>query len=92
MVNHANGSEIFLPHMAAGALCWVFPVRSRGIEDGVDVYVDVVERTTIIERKLAGYSRHDSRGCLRVPTLLVRMCGFPWEVGMRIYDRYSRLV
>jgi 2-dehydropantoate 2-reductase len=50
MVNHAHGSEHLFAALGRERVVLGFPSAAGGIENGVDVYVDVAEQPTSIER------------------------------------------
>lgn len=50
MVNHANGSEHLFAALGRARVVLGFPSAAGGMEAGVDIYVDVKEQPTSIER------------------------------------------
>jgi 2-dehydropantoate 2-reductase len=50
MVNHANGSDRIFSALGRKRVVLGFPSAAGEIENGVDVYVDLVEQPTVIER------------------------------------------
>lgn len=51
MVNHANGSDGLFSTLGRDRVVLGFPSASGRIESGVDVYVDVAEQPTAVERR-----------------------------------------
>ncbi len=49
MVNHANGSEPLAAALGRSRVVIGFPGAAGGLEDGVDMYVEVAEQPTVID-------------------------------------------
>jgi 2-dehydropantoate 2-reductase len=49
MVNHANGSEALYAALGRTRVVVGFPGAAGGLEDGIDMYVEVAEQPTVIE-------------------------------------------
>jgi 2-dehydropantoate 2-reductase len=57
MVNHANGSGYLFSALGRSRVVLGFPSLAGGIENGVDVYVDVAEQPTTLERTAPDIAR-----------------------------------
>jgi 2-dehydropantoate 2-reductase len=49
LVNHANGSEALYAALGRSRVVIGFPGAAGGLEDGIDLYVEVAEQPTVIE-------------------------------------------